>query len=182
MLSSAFEATLITLKSILTVYGTWLTYKVRKAPSAFNESRHLAVAIYNMALLALAYVVVKYALASSMNALGLLRLEWTLKSLVVLMSMAIIFGPKFRIIIWKDDLEEKYQRRAAAASSTLDSSSGGSGSGSGSSSGGSTLRYACRNESTNNSEWFTIINSHTTIILGSSVGDFFYSCVKKKCE
>jgi hypothetical protein len=83
-----------------------------------------AVAIYNMALLALAYVVVKYALGSSMSALGLLRLEWTLKSLVILMSIGIIFGPKFRIIIWKNDLEEKYERRAAAASSTIDSGSG----------------------------------------------------------
>jgi hypothetical protein len=42
VLSSAFEGTLIALKAVLTVYGTWLTYKVRKAPSAFNESRHLS--------------------------------------------------------------------------------------------------------------------------------------------
>jgi hypothetical protein len=102
-LSTPFQATLVALKALGTVYGAYLTHSVRHLPASFNESRHITLAIYNMSIVAAVYLVIAILVGSSLSDVALLRIEFGFKYIIVVCTALFIFVPKIHKIVWQED-------------------------------------------------------------------------------
>jgi len=95
---TGFFATLGAFKAILLLIGCFLSVAVRKQPSEFNESRTIALAIYNVAFCLVAFLAIWLAIPDSSYSL-----KYILRSVVVLWGNSItilaIFGRKMYYIL-----------------------------------------------------------------------------------
>ncbi len=120
-----FISALLALKGALVIWGIYLVYQVRDVPSAFNESRHLALAVYNAALSAAVYVAIYFSLRDYFSPTAMMRVEWAMKLVVGSATLGIIFGPKFASIVFHGDGS---QGKVAAARLMLKRTATGDGS------------------------------------------------------
>jgi len=83
---------------LLLVVGAILAYKIRKLPSHFNESKAIALAIYNLFLISLIILILALTLTSPTTVGLFLMLGFFLGSFL---SLVILFGPKFYTIFFR---------------------------------------------------------------------------------
>jgi len=115
---TAFIATLGSLKAILLIVGVLLSIAVRKQPSEFNESRPIAVAIYNQSFCLICLLAIWLAIDDSNY-----TLKYILRSFIILwgnsISILVIFGRKiYYISIGKN---KAFKGRGSSSSSKRES-------------------------------------------------------------
>jgi len=112
-IQTGFFATLGSFKAILLIIGCALSVAVRKQPSEFNESRTIALSIYNISFCLVAFLAIWLAIPDSSY-----QLKYILRSVVVLwgvtITILVIFGRKiYYIVIGKN---KAYKGRGTASS------------------------------------------------------------------
>ena len=91
--SSAWSIVLVSVEGLLMLYGMSIAYRCRHNPEAFNETRYIAVILYNCAVIGAASVGVLYAVTLSSFATAVLECASLL--VVAFTLVAVLFGPKF---------------------------------------------------------------------------------------
>lgn len=90
--ANAFPGIFALLKGFILFAGIYLTFKVRAVPANFNESRFIAVVIYNTAVLSIVYIVVFFAFNIQPNSLSIFTsvICW----IGAFFNMALFYAPK----------------------------------------------------------------------------------------
>jgi simple sugar transport system substrate-binding protein len=106
----AFVATMIAIFGCLLLLGCVLAFMTRKVPSAFNESKYIALATYNSAIMLIIAIVVLFALDD-------LNTTYLIVSIVILLAsavfVALIFAPKIYMCALGRGNEVSYSSRGA---------------------------------------------------------------------
>lgn len=90
---------------LMMLYGIFLTWQTRVFPSLFNESKYIAVALYNMGFSALVFVPMGFMIGG--DAAFMLTVEMVCILNVVLVTLCVLFVPKIWIVLRRDESELK---------------------------------------------------------------------------
>ena len=91
--SAVWSVVLVCAESSLLLYGMVIAYRCRHNPEAFNETRHIAVILYNCAVIGAVAVGVLYGVSLSFS--STLELECGCLLVISLTLLSVLFGPKF---------------------------------------------------------------------------------------
>jgi len=97
---TAFISILIVVKGILLAFGCYVTFQVRQIPSNWNESRYIAVSIYNVVVLSFVYVIINYAISIPISSFTIAQAVFILVGTTI--TLCSMFIPKF-ILIYHND-------------------------------------------------------------------------------
>nr|XP_054770802.1 probable G-protein coupled receptor CG31760 [Lytechinus pictus] len=109
---------------ILLIWGMYLCFKVRKAPSAFNESRYISVSIYNEALISIFGAVVSFVIPAEFAGpdtfliINFIRLHATFTVMV-----ALLFVSKICMFYRTNTDKKKAESKKSQVVFTIDNSS-----------------------------------------------------------
>ncbi|XP_020708856.2 probable G-protein coupled receptor 158 [Athalia rosae] len=114
-----WDHTFTTLEVLFLVWGIRLCIVVRKAPSEFNESRFISVAIYNEFLLSVFLNVSMFFLQSSANPDLLYIIFFCHTQLTVTLLLCLIFGSKAYMVFRGGDKEDSVGKLPGATGKFL---------------------------------------------------------------
>ncbi|XP_017275842.1 probable G-protein coupled receptor 158 [Kryptolebias marmoratus] len=77
------------------LWGVYLCYAVRTVPSAFNEPRYIAVAIYNELLISAIFHIIRFSLVPGLHPDWMLMLFFAHTHLTVTVTLGLLLIPKF---------------------------------------------------------------------------------------
>ncbi|XP_013876937.1 probable G-protein coupled receptor 158 [Austrofundulus limnaeus] len=77
------------------LWGVYLCYAVRTVPSAFNEPRYIAVAIYNELLISAIFHIIRFCLVPGLHPDWMLMLFFAHTHLTVTVTLGLLLIPKF---------------------------------------------------------------------------------------
>lgn len=89
---------MIMMKGLILGYGSYLTFQVRAVPSAFNESTGVSLAIYNCALIGMLWAGLVFGIGGGFSPQSSATVEVAFMLYGVMMTLGVIFLPKFRIV------------------------------------------------------------------------------------